>query len=81
MRLFLVRVAYLTTIYIRICVGRWAADASLWIAMASILAVFQLGKAKDELGNEIEVTENYSDSIVWWVAFAHCFTCGSSRLV
>ncbi|KAF8904513.1 cytochrome P450 [Mucidula mucida] len=48
----------------RICVGRWAADASLWIAMASILAVFQLGKAKDELGNEIEVTENYSDSIV-----------------
>ncbi|KAF8904507.1 cytochrome P450 [Mucidula mucida] len=30
----------------RVCVGRWAADASMWIAIVSILAVFRLGKPK-----------------------------------
>ena len=39
----------------------------MWIAVASILAVFRIGKAKDEHGNEIEVTEDYGDGIVRYV--------------
>ncbi|KAH7928414.1 cytochrome P450 [Leucogyrophana mollusca] len=38
----------------RICVGRHVADASLWSAMALMLAVFKFTKAKDEEGNDID---------------------------
>ncbi|KAH7928413.1 cytochrome P450 [Leucogyrophana mollusca] len=38
----------------RICVGRHVADASLWSAMALMLAVFRFTKAKDEEGNDID---------------------------
>ncbi len=39
----------------------------MWIAIASILAVFRLGKAKDNLGNEIEIEGKYTDGIVRYV--------------
>lgn len=37
----------------RICPGRHMAYESLWIAVASILAVFNITPAKDELGKPI----------------------------
>jgi len=37
----------------RICPGRFVADASMWIAVASILATLSISKALDESGNEI----------------------------
>ncbi|KZT04888.1 cytochrome P450 [Laetiporus sulphureus 93-53] len=43
----------------RICPGRHAADATLWLAISTILAVFRIEKAKDENGCEIPVTGDY----------------------
>ncbi|KAF7800201.1 hypothetical protein EIP86_011448 [Pleurotus ostreatoroseus] len=37
----------------RMCVGRHLADANIWIAAASILAAFDIAKAKDQFGREI----------------------------
>ncbi|KAJ8520800.1 hypothetical protein ONZ45_g2406 [Pleurotus djamor] len=37
----------------RICPGRHVATASVWIAVATILATLDVSRAKDELGNEI----------------------------
>ncbi|KAJ7512087.1 cytochrome P450 [Mycena galericulata] len=48
----------------RACAGRSMADASIWIAIASILAVFRISKAKDSVGNTIEVPDEYIDGLV-----------------
>ncbi|EGO23206.1 hypothetical protein SERLADRAFT_350327 [Serpula lacrymans var. lacrymans S7.9] len=39
----------------RICVGQNLADAAVWAAVVSILAVFKLIKAKDDQGIEIDI--------------------------
>ncbi|KAF9259577.1 cytochrome P450 [Marasmius fiardii PR-910] len=38
----------------RICPGRFLADVSLWLSMATILATLDLSKAKDKDGKEID---------------------------
>jgi hypothetical protein len=38
-----------------ICAGRHLADASVWIAVASLLAVFDMTTAVDEYGRDIDV--------------------------
>ncbi|KAF9895198.1 hypothetical protein FE257_000100 [Aspergillus nanangensis] len=38
----------------RSCAGRYFADASVFIAVAQMLAVFHIGKARDAEGNEID---------------------------
>ncbi|KAJ3503006.1 hypothetical protein NLJ89_g8629 [Agrocybe chaxingu] len=43
----------------RVCVGKHVASSTMWISIVSILACFNIGKAKDEHGNEIEVDEEY----------------------
>lgn len=48
----------------RVCVGQSMADASTWIAVASVLAVFRIAKAKDSSGNDIAVPGEFHDSIV-----------------
>ncbi|KAH0589273.1 hypothetical protein H2248_005036 [Termitomyces sp. 'cryptogamus'] len=48
----------------RACVGKSMADASIWIALVSMLSVFHITKAKDAAGNDIEVPESYGDGIV-----------------
>ncbi|KAJ6590626.1 cytochrome P450 [Mycena vulgaris] len=48
----------------RACAGKSMADASVWIAIASILAVFRMSKAKDSAGNIIEVPDEYIDGLV-----------------
>jgi len=55
----------------RICPGRYLALNSAWIAIASLLATFNLTKAIDEQGKEIEPVIDYSEGIVWCVALSH----------
>lgn len=51
----------------RICVGRYIADASLWSAMASILAIFTIMPCKDEQGNDIPVNPQWTAGITSYV--------------
>jgi len=48
----------------RICVGRYAADATVWATIASVLSAFNIAKAKDAAGNEIEIDPVYSDGFI-----------------
>jgi hypothetical protein len=43
------------------------AFSSVWIAVASIIAVFDITKAVDENGNAIEPSHEYSSALVWYV--------------
>ncbi|KAH7905769.1 cytochrome P450 [Hygrophoropsis aurantiaca] len=44
----------------RTCPGRHLADASLYIAIASTLALFEFSKAKDDQGREIDFVPKYT---------------------
>ncbi|KAJ7672132.1 cytochrome P450 [Mycena polygramma] len=48
----------------RICPGRYTADASVWAAIVSILASFDIAKAKDVAGKDIEIEPAFSDKLV-----------------
>lgn len=48
----------------RICPGRHMAYESLWIAIASIVATFDITKAVDEHGQAIEPSEDYTDGFM-----------------
>ena len=48
----------------RICPGRHLAEASIWITIVSILAVFQIRKAKNERGEDIDVKLQFSNGQV-----------------
>ncbi|KAK7061235.1 cytochrome P450 [Favolaschia claudopus] len=48
----------------RICAGRHAADATLWAATVSLLATFNIAKAKDAAGKEIEIEDVFLDGMV-----------------
>jgi len=48
----------------RICPGRYMAFSAVWIAVASIIATFDIVKAVDENGQIIEPRDEYSSSIV-----------------
>ncbi|KAJ6508665.1 cytochrome P450 [Mycena sanguinolenta] len=48
----------------RICAGRHAADATLWAATVSLLATFNIAKAKDAAGKEIEIENVFTDGMV-----------------
>jgi len=43
----------------RVCVGKAVASSVVWFMMASTLACFNIEKAKDEFGNEIELNGEY----------------------
>ena len=48
----------------RICPGRYAADSQLWISIACMLSVFDMGTAIDELGKPIKVTPAFSAGMI-----------------
>lgn len=56
-----------TLIVYRICPGLYFAENSIWIAIATILYCFEIKKAKDENGVEIEPVVNFDGFIrfVW----------------
>ncbi|KAF8973005.1 cytochrome P450 [Flammula alnicola] len=45
----------------RICVGRYMASSTVWLVIATVLACFNIGTAKDEFGNDIEINGDYDD--------------------
>ncbi|KAF7374573.1 O-methylsterigmatocystin oxidoreductase [Mycena sanguinolenta] len=48
----------------RICLGRHNADATLWATFVSVLSTFNIAKAQDHTGKEIEIDPNsYSDGL------------------
>ncbi|KAJ6559130.1 cytochrome P450 [Mycena vulgaris] len=48
----------------RVCVGRHAADATVWATIVSVLSMFNIAKAKDDAGNDIEIDLVYSDGFI-----------------
>ncbi|KAJ6508628.1 cytochrome P450 [Mycena sanguinolenta] len=48
----------------RVCVGRHAADAVVWATIVSVLSTFDIAKAKDAAGKEIEIEPVYMDGIL-----------------
>jgi hypothetical protein len=54
--------------------GQYVADASIWIAIASFLAVFSIHKALDEHGKEIPVVPKFSTGIAVFVKFLASLT-------
>jgi hypothetical protein len=53
----------------RVCPGRHLAEASLWSAVASLLAIFKFSKAKDEGGNEIDIQPRWRAGLVVYALF------------
>jgi len=45
----------------RICVGKAVASDMMWLIIASFLACFNIDKAKDEFGNEIEFDGSFNE--------------------
>ncbi|TFY82421.1 hypothetical protein EWM64_g1591 [Hericium alpestre] len=56
----------------RICPGRFMARASVWIAVACMLATFEITKARDENGKEIEPRDEYTSGIVSYPVAFQC---------
>ena len=48
----------------RVCPGRQVGEANVWAALVSILATLSFSKAKDSLGNEIEIQVGFTESTV-----------------
>ncbi|GJJ10576.1 hypothetical protein Clacol_004803 [Clathrus columnatus] len=57
----------------RVCPGRYLAEASMWIAIATILSVFKIGKAKNEHGEDIEVALKFTPGQVMCVTPMHLY--------
>lgn len=55
---------------LRICPGRYLAEDGMWLVVASMLAVFDVVKAKDKNGDEIEVDPEFIDNAVQSVGLA-----------
>ncbi|KAF8886810.1 cytochrome P450 [Infundibulicybe gibba] len=48
----------------RVCAGRHLAHSSVWLAIASVLATLDIGKAKDSQGNDIEIEGKYTGMVI-----------------
>ena len=63
----------------RICPGRFLADVSLWLSMATILATLDLGKAKDKDGKEIDFVPKPKVIFAQYVNFSRFLFHGSDH--
>jgi len=57
----------------RVCPGRHLAEASMWSAIVSMLAIFKFSTAKDENGGDIDITPQWRGGLVVYVLFARMF--------
>jgi len=48
----------------RLCIGRHAADSTIWAAIACVLAVFDFDYAVDENGRRIPIKGEYTDALI-----------------
>ena len=53
----------------RICPGQDMAEASMWMAMVSILAVFNITKKVDDKGNVVEPSGEFTSGLLRYVGF------------
>ena len=60
--------------------GRPAADASLWSAIATMLATLDFNLAKDVDGNDIEFKPTFSHGIIEYVGSCSWFGAFSKRV-
>lgn len=51
----------------RVCPGETMAWSSMWLAVASVLCCFDIRKAKDGNGKDIEPAGTYSSGFLWCV--------------
>ncbi|KAG1739613.1 hypothetical protein EDB19DRAFT_1711157, partial [Suillus lakei] len=67
----------------RRCPGRYAADASLWSAMVTMLATVDFSFAKDDQGNVIDFTPKFTTGVTRYLVFLYHFihTNGFTALV
>lgn len=49
----------------RICPGRHFTLSTLFINVVSIMAVFDIGKAVDEHGNTVEISDEFTSDFIW----------------
>ncbi|KAF8158761.1 cytochrome P450 [Mycena galopus ATCC 62051] len=56
----------------RTCPGRYAADAVVWATVVSVLATFNIAKAKDETGKDIDIDPAFADGLI---SFPKSFKC------
>ncbi|KAE9386329.1 cytochrome P450, partial [Gymnopus androsaceus JB14] len=59
----------------RICAGRYMADNTVWLTIASVLATLSFGKLKDKQGNEILVYEEYTNYFLRSSSYPKPFQC------
>lgn len=52
------------SLFLRICPGRHMAFSAIWIAIASMVATFDITKALDDHGNTIEPSHDYISTVV-----------------
>jgi len=46
----------------RVCAGRYMADNTVWLAIASVLATLDLRKVKDDAGNEVDIPGKFTSA-------------------
>ena len=44
--------------------GKYLAEAAVWIAMVSVLAVFNVNKAKDAQGRDVDVVPQFKPGAI-----------------
>jgi hypothetical protein len=49
----------------QVCPGRALADAGMWLSIAVVLATFNIRKATDEHGKEIEPVVAFRSGTIW----------------
>ncbi|THU90795.1 cytochrome P450 [Dendrothele bispora CBS 962.96] len=49
----------------RVCVGRYVADAILWLTMASVLTTIRVERVGGDKSDVLDIERHYSDSALW----------------
>ena len=62
-----------------ICAGRYVAENTIWLAIASILHAFSVSPAKDENGKEIPVNVDFTSGLITYVSVYVTATAKSRR--
>ena len=56
------------TLFDRMCPGRWLSYDSIWIAVASVLSVYNISAAIDDNGLPMQPSVEYTSSSFRWVS-------------
>jgi len=54
-----------------LCPGKHFAEASIWLATATVVAALHIEKAKDNAGNFIAPDAAFGSGFVWYTIFGH----------